>query len=135
MVTDCPSASGADARIQGNLFGTTADGNSLLTNAWEPLNLSNTTGYIVGTDGDGVDDALEGNWIVHRGDSLAMTLNSGMGLKESKDFVESLETELRTKQPERFTAPPAGKGCLGRVAVFAVGTLAFVGVLVMILHR
>jgi hypothetical protein len=60
---------------------------------------------------------------------------SGMGLKESKDFVESLETELRTKQPERFTAPPAGKGCLGMVATFAVGALVFVGVLVMVIHR
>jgi len=40
--------------------------------------------------------------------------HSGKGLKESKDFIEALDTELRGKEPERFTAPPAtnGKGCL-----------------------
>lgn len=57
---------------------------------------------------------------------------SGMGLKESKDFVESLETELRTQQPGRFTAPPAGKGCLGMLVVFGIGTLAVVVVAVMV---
>jgi hypothetical protein len=60
--------------------------------------------------------------------------HSGMGLKESKDFVESLEAEMRIKQPEKFTAAPAGKGCLGMVAVYALGTLAFGVVLVMVLH-
>jgi hypothetical protein len=60
--------------------------------------------------------------------------HSGMGLKECKDFVDSLETELRGKQPGKFTAPPAGKGCLGMVAVFGLGSLAVVVVLVMVLH-
>lgn len=40
--------------------------------------------------------------------------HSGKGLKESKDFIEALDAELRSKEPGRFTAPPAtsGKGCL-----------------------
>lgn len=42
---------------------------------------------------------------------------SDLGLKESKDAVEALETELRAKEPTRFTRP-AGKGCLGVVLVF-----------------
>jgi hypothetical protein len=40
---------------------------------------------------------------------------TGYGLKESKDFIESLEVELRSREPERFTAPPGGKGCAGVV--------------------
>jgi ribosomal protein L7/L12 len=32
------------------------------------------------------------------------------GLKESKDFIDALETELRRTQPMRFIAPKA-KGC------------------------
>jgi ribosomal protein L7/L12 len=39
---------------------------------------------------------------------------SGMGLKESKDFIEALDAELRRTDPTRFTAAPA-KGCLGAV--------------------
>jgi hypothetical protein len=45
--------------------------------------------------------------------------HSGQGLKEAKDFVDSLEAALRAKEPEKFTAPPGGKGCL--VAVLALG--------------
>jgi hypothetical protein len=33
------------------------------------------------------------------------------GLKESKDFIEALEIELRATSPEKFTVPPGGKGC------------------------
>jgi ribosomal protein L7/L12 len=36
--------------------------------------------------------------------------SSGQGLKESKDFIEALEVELRRTEPMRFTAP-AAKGC------------------------
>jgi ribosomal protein L7/L12 len=32
------------------------------------------------------------------------------GLKESKDFIEALEVELRASNPEKFTVPPRGKG-------------------------
>ncbi|OGV65814.1 MAG: hypothetical protein A2283_07750 [Lentisphaerae bacterium RIFOXYA12_FULL_48_11] len=40
--------------------------------------------------------------------------HTGKGLKESKDFIEALEAKLLSKEPEKFTAPPAsnGKGCL-----------------------
>ena len=49
--------------------------------------------------------------------------HSGEGLKEAKDFVEALETELRAKEPGRFTARPAGKGCLGMLVLCGVGVL------------
>src|SRR5262245_29261704 len=42
---------------------------------------------------------------------------TGYGLKESKDFIEALEAELRSREPERLTAPPGGKGCAGAVLV------------------
>ncbi len=35
---------------------------------------------------------------------------TGQGLKESKDFVDALEAELRRTDPTKFTAPE-GKGC------------------------
>ena len=49
--------------------------------------------------------------------------HTGQGLKESKDFIEALERELRAKDPARFTAPPAGKGCLGAAVLLSVGAL------------
>jgi mannitol-1-phosphate/altronate dehydrogenase len=36
---------------------------------------------------------------------------TGQGLKESKEFVEAVEKDLRQESPERFTAPAGGKGC------------------------
>ena len=36
---------------------------------------------------------------------------SRAGLKESKDFIEAIESELRLSSPDPFTAPPRGKGC------------------------
>jgi hypothetical protein len=59
---------------------------------------------------------------------------SGKGLKESKDFVESLEAELRAKEPGKFVAPRAAKGCLGTVAVLSLGALAVWVVLVVVLR-
>jgi hypothetical protein len=38
--------------------------------------------------------------------------HSGKGLKESKEFVEAIEADLRAKNPGSFTAPAGGKGCL-----------------------
>ena len=35
---------------------------------------------------------------------------TGEGLKESKDFIDALEDELRRTEPTQFTAPTA-KGC------------------------
>jgi hypothetical protein len=45
---------------------------------------------------------------------------TGRGLKESKDFVEALEAELRVESPELFTAPPGGRGCAGAGALLLV---------------
>jgi hypothetical protein len=58
--------------------------------------------------------------------------HSGKDLKASKDFIDSLEAELRAKEPGRFTAATAGKGCLGVLVVFGIGTLAVVVVAVMV---
>jgi ribosomal protein L7/L12 len=45
---------------------------------------------------------------------------TGQGLKESKDFIEALEVELRRTEPMRFTAP-AAKGCgLTVLCLFAI---------------
>jgi hypothetical protein len=52
---------------------------------------------------------------------------SGQGLKESKDFVDGLELELRTTNPGDFTAAKAGGGCAGVIvsALGLVGLLAW----------
>jgi hypothetical protein len=51
------------------------------------------------------------------------------GLKESKDFIDDLEKDLRTNESGRFKSPPGGKGCMGVVLVLlVVGGLAAVGV-------
>jgi ribosomal protein L7/L12 len=42
---------------------------------------------------------------------------TGMGLKGAKDFVESLQVELRRTDPGKFTSPPA-KGC--GMTIFAI---------------
>jgi ribosomal protein L7/L12 len=51
--------------------------------------------------------------------------STGEGLKEAKDAVELLESELRRAEPEKFNAPPAAKGCAMLVlAVFgAIGLI------------
>lgn len=47
---------------------------------------------------------------------------TGLGLKESKDEIESIEAGLRAKFPEQFPAKPAGKGCAGVIVLgFALG--------------
>lgn len=55
---------------------------------------------------------------------------SGKGLKESKEFVEALEAELRGKEPGKFTASPKGKGCLGMAIACLVSAVFVVAVLV-----
>ncbi len=37
---------------------------------------------------------------------------TGVGLAEAKDAVEKLEADLRGSSPERFSAKPAGAGCM-----------------------
>lgn len=49
---------------------------------------------------------------------------SGLGLKESKEIIERLETELRVAHPERFAAPKKSGGCLLLlIMVFPVAVL------------
>ena len=44
---------------------------------------------------------------------------SGLGLKESKDIIERLETELRASHPERFLDPRTkSKSCLLLLILF-----------------
>jgi Ribosomal protein L7/L12 C-terminal domain len=39
------------------------------------------------------------------------------GLKESKDFIEALEAQLRQETPEKFKVAPGGVSCATVVAV------------------
>ncbi|MDX1964324.1 MAG: ribosomal protein L7/L12 [Pirellulales bacterium] len=43
---------------------------------------------------------------------------TGLGLADSKKFIDELETQLRLQTPENFTSPPA-QGCLGVLSIFA----------------
>ena len=55
------------------------------------------------------------------------------GLKEAKEFVEKLGTELYAKEPDKFAAAPTGKsGCVGLVLAVAA-ILAAACVLAMVL--
>ena len=38
---------------------------------------------------------------------------TGSDLKDSKEFIEMLSVRLNEKDPSRYPAMPAGKGCLG----------------------
>ncbi len=51
---------------------------------------------------------------------------TGRGLKEAKEAVEKLETELRAASPEKFTAPTGGKGCLGVMVTLGAVVLLIV---------
>jgi Ribosomal protein L7/L12 C-terminal domain len=48
---------------------------------------------------------------------------TGIGLKEAKDFIEALESRLRTESPERFTSP-AGAGCSRTATILVAATAA-----------
>lgn len=39
---------------------------------------------------------------------LYRELNAGMGLKEAKEAIEKLASELHSRSPDKFTKPPAG---------------------------
>lgn len=53
--------------------------------------------------------------------------HSDQGLKESKDFIEALEKELRARDPSKFTVPAGGKGCRGTAAMLlSIGALTTV---------
>ena len=55
---------------------------------------------------------------------------TGQGLKESKDFVEAVERELRQVSPEKFTAAPGG-GC-GSAVLACVCSLAIVAIAMVV---
>jgi hypothetical protein len=65
---------------------------------------------------------------------------TGSGLKEAKDFVQTLEARLRAQMPERFTGPPSNviqvrlAGC---VAMVVLGFLVALGgfLLLLLLKR
>ena len=56
---------------------------------------------------------------------------SGLGLKESKDFMDKLEAELRTVHPERFPV----KSSKGSCAVVLLIILVVTGVVIYSLWR
>lgn len=49
---------------------------------------------------------------------------TGLGLKESKEAVEELESSLTRESPERFVARPQNKGCLGLVLLVVIAAVA-----------
>ncbi len=59
--------------------------------------------------------------------------HSGKNLKEAKEFIESLEAQLRAREPDKFRTPAVGKGCLAQVGGIGVGILVIVLVLIMAL--
>lgn len=52
---------------------------------------------------------------------------SGLGLKEAKEIIDRLESELRIKNPERFTTAAPKNGCTFTVtsSVIAFGVLLY----------
>ena len=58
---------------------------------------------------------------------------TGCGLAEAKEFVEKLGTELYAKEPQKFSASPVSKGCLG-VLVSAALLLVLVGTVFIFLR-
>jgi len=50
---------------------------------------------------------------------------SGAGLKDSKDFIDSLAIELHEKDPDKYPALPTGKGCLGVLGIVALSVVSW----------
>lgn len=53
---------------------------------------------------------------------------TGSDLKSSKEFIETLALQLNAKDPARYPAMPAGKGCLGLI-------LAGIGLIILEILR
>ena len=49
---------------------------------------------------------------------------SGLGLKEAKEVVETIESELRAEHPERFTGAGARVGCGSAALLVCLGAAA-----------
>ena len=65
---------GSDNRVSGNFIGTDASGTAALGNSGAGVDIAQGTGNIIGTNGDGVDDAAERNVI--SGNQLGVVINS-----------------------------------------------------------
>jgi hypothetical protein len=52
---------------------------------------------------------------------------SGQGLKEAKDFIDSLTAELQEKSPERFTSGSASSSGCGSAAVLLIFVVGVIG--------
>lgn len=50
---------------------------------------------------------------------------TGAGLKESKEFIEVLERQLRSESPEKFAARPS-RGCVAAVLALGLALAAVV---------
>jgi hypothetical protein len=50
---------------------------------------------------------------------------TGAGLKESKDFIDALEAQLRVESPQRFSAPPK-RGCAAMTVLAAAGAVGVI---------
>lgn len=49
---------------------------------------------------------------------------TGLGLAESKAFIDALEFRLRQQEPQQFTAAPKKAGCAGVFALLGLTTAA-----------
>ena len=52
---------------------------------------------------------------------------TGEGLKESKEAIERLDTELSSKFPERYTVGPKAAGCMSVFALIALPAVLIIG--------
>lgn len=52
---------------------------------------------------------------------------TGEGLREAKEFIEELEGQLRTEEPDKFSTPPGGSGCAG-VLLVVIGSSVLLAV-------
>jgi ribosomal protein L7/L12 len=49
---------------------------------------------------------------------------TGLGLAESKAFIDAVDSRLRQEQPDQFAAAAKKAGCFGVIAIAAVLTTA-----------
>ena len=52
---------------------------------------------------------------------------TGEGLKESKEAVERLDEELKSKSPELYKVGPASSGCMSVLALIAFPAFLYIG--------
>ena len=56
---------------------------------------------------------------------------TGEGLKESKEAVERLDAELKSKFPERYKVGPKAAGCMSVLALIVVPVVLVIGYAVL----